>query len=134
VVRRITSQDFERIVLPTLSRLDPVRIEAVRRVMVDGVRWREAAAVPGVAMSALSKAVAKGWRVVDAACQSGQTPSVEVLTRAGLPDGWVAVHLVVPASVLPRLRDIIGLATADLQREHARKMASLANPSEDKTQ
>lgn len=126
VVRRISPEVFAAVVMPHLQRLDPVRIEAVRLVMVEGMRWIEAAALPGVALSALSKAVAKGWRAVDAAAgETLPTASVQVDTRHGLPPGWVSVHLVVPESVLPGVRALVNEAAEAMRREHARRLDGL---------
>ena len=125
VVRRISPEVFEAVVLPHIRRLDPVRIAAVRSVMVDGMRWIEAAAMPGVALSALSKAVARGWRAVDAMDADAPDASLTVQSRPGLPDGWVSLHIVAPASVVPGVQALIKDAGEAMQRDHVRKLAAL---------
>jgi predicted DNA-binding protein (UPF0251 family) len=136
VVRRISPEVFERVVKPRLQRLNPARMEAVRCVMVEGVRWVEAAAMPGVALSALSKAVAKGWRAVDestvaAADATSPSASVQVDTRHGLPPGWVSLHLVVPESVLPGVRALVDAAAETMRQQHARRLAALKGGQRD---
>lgn len=129
VVRRISPELFDAVVRPAIRRLDPVRLEAVRRVMVDGVRWADAAATPGVALSALSKAVARGWRAVDALESSPTDAALSVQARKDLPEGWLSVHLVVPAELLPELQQAVRRANALMQARRDR--SGLSAPDAD---
>ncbi len=126
VKRRIPQEVFDHVVRPYLWRLDPLRLEAVRRVMVDGMLWKEVAATPGVAASALSKAVSKGWKVVDDAEQTAASASVDVAPAADLPAGWVNLHIQAPASLVSEIRNLIEQRTAELQAAHRRRLDALS--------
>ena len=99
--KKLTAGEFKTIE-PYLERLDGKNIDAIRRVLVDGMKQKDIAAELKLTKEAVSAMVARAWRAH--------------LEHGERPEGWVKVEAVLP----PQMAEVVR-AMATIVRKKAKR-------------
>ncbi len=99
--KKLTLDEFEKI-RPHLARVESRKVEAVRRVLVEGVLQKNVAAEMKLSTVTISTLVSRAWQVH--------------LDHGERPDGWVAVETVLPPEIADAVLELARIIRSKVKR------------------
>lgn len=93
--KALTAEEFEYL-RPHLARFEKKNLEAVRRVLVDGVMQKDIALEMNLTKEAVSAMVARAWK---AHLEFGERPT-----------GWVKVEVVLPPDMARLVHEMVKIS------------------------